>query len=298
MKKPILAIALITNMLLSGCDSDRLSQFGSFAAAGTAYVTTFQSFTTEVGSAVIAADSATLITARNQAGDQVVANAASFRKNVATDDATLRDYLSNLQKLNAHAALLGAYFTAITQITSGKASTATVTSLDSLVDSIDKFNPKIEQASFAGKNVKDYLGPVTTLIVAHFEVKALNDQLSKSAPVIDKALSLQEAAVAALTAQLKDSLTASLEVQESTTVLNPYVAAGSLPSSWASNRESFIREDVTLQSADSAQSAITSLHKAFTELVTNKQSTISFSSLMADIGKMAGYVSDAKSATP
>lgn len=298
MKKPVLAMVLIASMALSGCDTTRLSQFGSFAAAGTAYVTTFQTFTADAGSAFISADSATLIVARNQAGNQISTNAAFYEKNIAADDVTLQQYLANLQKLNAHAALLGAYFAAITQLTNGKASAATVTDLDSLVDSINTFNPEIEKASFAGKNVKDYLGAVTNLVVAHFEVKALDAQLAKAAPVIDKALSLQEAAVKAIGAQMKDSLAASLQVQESTNVLTPYVTAGPLPTSWAANREAYLRENLNLQSADSAETAITSLHKAFTELVTNKQPTINFASLMSDIGKMAGYAADVKAATP
>jgi len=297
-KKPLLTLVLIASTVLSGCDKDRLGQFGSFAAAGTAYVTTFQTFTADAGSAFISADSATLIVARNQAGNQIAANASFYLKNIAADDLTLQDYLANLQKLNAHAALLGAYFAAITQLTDGKASAATVADLDSLVDSINTFNPAIEKASFAGKGVKDYLGIVTTPIVAHFEVKALDAQLVKAAPVIDRALSLQEAAVTAIGAQMKDSLSASLQVQESTNVLNPYVAAGPLPTSWVANRESYLRKNVNLQSADSAKAAITSLHKAFAQLISNKKSTINFASLMGDIGTMAGYAAAVKSSTP
>jgi hypothetical protein len=294
-KLPI-ALALVICTLLSGCDSDRLAQFGAFASAGTAYVTTFHTFTADVGSAYISADSATLMVARTQAGAGVTANAGVFRKNVADEDIALKDYLANLKKLDEHAALLGAYFAAVTQLTNGKASSSTVTSIDGLVDSINKFNPEIEKASFGGKNVKDYIGIVAPLVVDHFEVKALNEELIKAAPVIDKALSLQEAAVAALSDQMKSSLAASLQVREAKDVLDPYVAAGALPSSWSASREAYIRQNLILDSADSAKSAVTSLHKAFNELVSNKAAKIDFSALMTEIGKMAGFVIAAKAA--
>jgi hypothetical protein len=295
-RTPSIGIALILCTVVSGCDSDRLAQFGAFASAGTAYVTTFHTFTADAGSAYISADSATLMVARSEAGAGITSNAGVFRKSVADEDIALKDYLANLKKLDEHAALLGAYFAAITQLTNGKASSSTVTSIDGLVDSINKFNPEIEKVSFGGKNVKDYIGIVAPLVVDHFEVKALNEELKKSSPVIDKALTLQEAAVAALSDQMKSSLAASLQVREAKDVLDPYVAAGPLPSSWSANREAYVRQNLILDSADSAKTAVASLHKAFNELVSNKAAEVDFSALMTAIGKMAGFVVAAKAA--
>jgi hypothetical protein len=299
MNRKLLKISTLVFVLsVSGCDSDRLSQFGSFAAAGTAYVTTFKTFTDDAGSAFIATDSAALITARNIAGADVVSShAPTYVKNVSDGDQQMRQYLDALKKLDNHAALLGAYFAAITQLTNGQASAATVASLDSLTDSINTFNPEIEQASFAGKNVKDFIQAGTTLVFAHFEVKALDAELKRSAPVIDRALALQEAAVAALSSQMHDSVAASLEVKESTEVINPYVSSAPLPNTWAANREAYLRQNVSLQSADCASAAIKDLHAAFTKLVTDRNSKIDFSSLETAIGKMAGYASAASAST-
>ncbi len=288
-------VALLTTLSLIGCDTDRLAQFGAFAAAGTAYVAIFQTFTADVGSAFIAADSATFVKARtNQDAAHLAENARILRADLAQDDKTLKAYLSNLQKLNAHANLLGAYFAAMTQLTNGKASAAAVTSLNSQLDSINTFNPEIEKVSFAGKNVKDFIGLPTQLVVTHYEVKALDKQLKMSAPVIDRALTLQQAAIEALSAELNDSLSASLQLQESANVLDPYVTPGPLPSAWIANREAYIRKEVILESADGAVAAIKSLHTAFTQLATDKSSTINFGKLYSDIGTMAGYAAAAQ----
>jgi hypothetical protein len=292
----LVTAALFLTLFSAGCDSDRLAQFGGFAAGCTAYVTTFHSLTQEVGTAFIAADSAASIVAREAAGDDnLKLHAADYMKQIAADDVSLKTYLATLQTLDEHASLLGSYCAAITALTDGKASAATVTSIDGLVDSINQFNPAIEKASFAGQTVKSFLGTATAPVVAHFEVRALSQNLARWAPVIDKALALQEAAVAALSAQLQDSLKASLQVQETATVLTPYVTPGPLPGSWAANREAYIRQNVVLQSADSAKKAVTTLHADFRTLVADKDAKIDFATLMQDIGKMAGFAAAVKS---
>jgi hypothetical protein len=63
-----LLVSLIFFATLVGCDTERLSQFSSFAAAGSQYVQNFHQLTAQAGSAMIASDSATLIVARTQAG--------------------------------------------------------------------------------------------------------------------------------------------------------------------------------------------------------------------------------------
>ena len=55
-RKSAAAVFVAASALLSGCDSDRLAQFGNFAAAGTAYVASFHTLTKDAGSAFIAAD--------------------------------------------------------------------------------------------------------------------------------------------------------------------------------------------------------------------------------------------------
>lgn len=290
-------VGLVLFALLISCDSERLTQFSSFAAAGSQYVQNFHDLTAQAGSAMIASDSATLITARTQAGAAIASHIPEYTNDVQKDDQGLEQYLSTLQQLDAHAALLGSYFSAITQLTNGKAGTQVATAADSFLDSINTFNPQIEKATLGGKSVKTYLQPAATLIVDHFEAKELDNQLKKAAPIIDQALSLQEAAVAALMAQIKESQGASLEIRESTDVINPYVSPGALPASWPTSREAFLRDQVTIRGLSSAQSAISQLHITFKQLVQNKHSSPDFTTLLSEIEKMSGYVSAVKSSS-
>jgi hypothetical protein len=289
----VAAVLAAAMLLSSGCDSDRLAQFGNFAAAGTAYVASFHTLTKDAGSAFIAADSATFITARAQAVP-TAASAPQTITMIASDDVVLKNYLGSLQALDAHADVLASIFTAIAALTNGKASAATVTSVNALIDSLNTLNPQIEKVNFGGKSVKDYAGTATSFVVTRFEVHSLNKLLEERAPVIDRALALQVAAVTALSDQLKTSLSASLESQEQTKVLTPYVSPGSLPASWAADREAYIRQNVVLSSASSAQAAIKTLRADFGTLVQDPKATIDWKTLLDLIGKMASYVAAAE----
>lgn len=288
-KRIFVALALLVT--LSGCDSARLTQFSSFAAAGSQYVQNFHQLTAQAGSAMIASDSGVLIVARTQAGPSLAAEVSDLTTYVQKEDQQLEDYLLTIQKLDAHATLLGSYFAAITQLTNGSANTAVATAADSFLDSINGFNPQIEKATVGGQPIKNFLQPATSLIVDHFEVKALDAQLKKAAPVIDQALCLQEAAVDALTAQIAASQGASLQIRELTDVITPYVTPGNLPPSWATNREAFVRDAVTINGLSSAKSAISQLHTTFKLLVQDKHASPDFRTLMSEIEKMSGYVS-------
>jgi hypothetical protein len=284
----IASIVLAVAFLLSGCDSNRLDQFASFAAAGSQYVQAFHKVTEKAGSAMIAVDSAALIVARNQAG-------VGDAKTVEQNDRALETYLANLRMIDSHANLLGAYFDAITRLANGKAADDTSAAAAALLDSIDSFNPQIEKAWFGDKNVKDYIKGGTNLTVTHFEVKALNDHLKKAAPTIDQALTLQEAAIQAIAEQMKASLSDTFTVRESMEVIQPYVQGP--PANWSAHRESFLRTKMTIADVDNANVAIQKLHASFRELVQNRNASIDFAALLNDINKIAGYASAIEAST-
>lgn len=179
---------LAATILLTACDSQRLNEFSNFAAAGTTYISALHFVVEQAGSAMVAADSAALATARAQAGTDFAKHTEEYGKDVHLNDQLIANYLGELNLVDAHASLLGAYFDKVSQLSEGKAAGSIATSAAGLVDSIAAFNPKIETAQFAGKSVQDYVKSATALIVAHFEVKALDERLKTDAPVIDKAL--------------------------------------------------------------------------------------------------------------
>lgn len=285
--------------LLTGCDTLRLQAFATFAGLGSAYITAFHGLTRQAGSAQIATDSAVAIRARDAAGSaNVAADAAAYRTQIKAADQDLTRYLANLQLLDAHATMLGNYFNAITAITDGKAADAISASADSMATSIGAFNPRIKDMKIAGKPVADFVKPATRLIVTHFAIKALNQRLERDAPIIDEALALQEAAVAALSAQLADALAASLQLQEMTAVIQPYVKDAPLPESWSRDREAYVRTRLSLESANGAKEAIRELHLAFRDLVENPAPNHDLHALIQAVQSMSTYVGELGAAHP
>ncbi len=89
LRKIVSVSALLTLTILSGCDPDRLGQFSAFAAAGSLYVSSLHQVIAQAGSAMIAADSASLITARRDADaspQPVQQNLPKYRQVVVNDD--------------------------------------------------------------------------------------------------------------------------------------------------------------------------------------------------------------------
>ena len=212
----------------------------------------------------------------------------------------LSAYLSTLDRLNTQAALLGAYFDAMAQLANSKNTDQIVTSANGLIAQINKVNDSVAQSKLSNsptaKSIEDLVGQGAGLVVAHFQVKALDKNLETNAKTIDRALALQEAAIKAMKLQFSLALAGDDAFREETQVISPYVSTKDLPKSWASDRTAYIRSSVSLASADAADTAITKLRVAFQEVVQNKGSEVDFNGILDAIGKMTGYASDVKTA--
>jgi len=289
-------------IILSACDSERLGQFSAFATAGSLYVTNLHPVIQEAGSAMIAADSTTLIAERNLANGtsgSVEKDPDHFKSRVIEDDQLIEKYLANLQLVDEHATVLGSYFHAIAQLTDGKAASGTASAATDLLDSISKLNVKMGDIKFKGPTVSDtaksLASAATSVIVAHFEVKALDEQLTKAQPVIQQALTLQEAALHLIGEQLKEDLRATLTAEETTEVVDPYLQKQGVPPNWNSSREKFLRAKVNIDRVNSAETAAKKLNITFKQLVENKNASPDMTSLLSDISKMSGYASSLES---
>jgi hypothetical protein len=296
MKTKPISIACVALITLCGCASQSLSQYSTFATAGTVYVSNFHQVTTQAGSAMIAVDSVVLITARRNVGDDVQKNPAHYAQAVTHEDDLLEQHLAALQLIDRHATLLGSYFEALAKLSDNKSASTTTSAADDLFKSIETLNPTLGKATLGGKSIESYVTTGTPFVVAQFQVKALDEQLARSAPAIDTALSLQEAAVGVIATEMRASLTDALKSREQTDVVAPYLKTGDLPASWPTNREAYLRASVTLNDVDSAQSAIKQLHIAFKQLVENKSAPVDLQSLISSITQMSTYASSAQSA--
>lgn len=280
-------------LALCGCDQERLDQYSAFATAGSLYVAGFHQLTTQAGSAMIAVDSVVFIQEHSNVASDLGKHPKVYSDKLTQHDKLLQQHLAVLRLLDAHATLLGSYFSAIAKLTDGKTATATSAGATDLLKAIDGMDNDISKCTLGGKTVSEYVTVGTSFVVAHFQVKALDDQLQRSAPIIERALELQEAAVAALSQEIKSSLGDALAAKEVSDVINPYLNPHELPANWNTNREAYLRASVTLTTADSAQTAINQLHNSFKQLVENKTGPVDLQTLVKDVTDMAAYANAA-----
>ena len=280
-------------LALCGCDQERLDQYSTFATAGSLYVASFHQLTTQAGSAMIAVDSVVFIQEHSNVASDLAKHPKVYSDKLTQHDKLLLQHLAVLKLLDAHATLLGSYFNAIAKLTDGKTATATSAGATDLLKAIDGMDNDISKCTLGGKTVSEYVTVGTSFVVAHFQVKALDDQLQSSAPIIERALELQEAAVAALSQEIKSSLGDALSAKEMSDVINPYLNAHDLPANWNTNREAYLRASMTLTTADSAQTAIKQLHNSFKQLVENKTGPVDLQTLVKGVTDMAAYANAA-----
>ena len=288
-------LAGLVALAVCGCDQERLDQYSAFATAGSLYVSSFHQLTSQAGSALIGVDSVVLIRERQNVITDLKAHPQEYSSRIVQHDELLKKHLAVLKLLDAHAALLGSYFNAIAKLTDSKTVTGTSAGATDLLKSIDGMDKDISKAPLggSGKTVADFVTVGTAFVVAHLQVKSLDDQLQRAAPTIDRALALQEAAVAALVQEIEASLTDTLANREVTEVINPYLSPRDLPASWNTNREAYLRAAVTLGTVDSAQAAIKQLHNCFKQLVENPKGSVDVQTLVKDVTNMAAYANAA-----
>jgi hypothetical protein len=278
----------------TGCDDARLKAFSDFAAAGSAYTTAFHSLTKAVADAELAKSNAILLDARDlmfksEAGSDAEEKASrkELGQQAEMNTQLLREYLKNLRRLDAHASAMGAYFKELASYTSEKNGNAVSDATSALAQSIEKLNPEIEKMKF-GKFAVGAARTAGNLVIAHIQVKTLDNILTRDKKTLDDAFALQQQAVDALADDLADSVKATTMVAE-TRVNLAYMNRGKLPPTWERDRERAIREMVVVGSADGAKDAIAKLRASFIALVENKPAPVDLASILDSIEQMAGY---------
>jgi hypothetical protein len=276
------------SLVLGGCATARLNQFRSFSQAGIAYTRASQTLTNQAGAASISADSAILV--RNR----VDLPPDERRKAVMTSDSLLKQRLMILHQLNNHAQLLQRYFQTIADMVDSSAGQDLGSAAKGVYDSLAVLGKPLQTAAIGKERVADFIPAVINIVVADIKVKALNTELKTRAPLIERELATQEAALNALTKDLQDNLAIKLNIDETQDVIGPYAAADGLPSDWPDRREQVLTANVAVQSASDAARAAKALRESFARLVAGTLTEGAISDLIQDINSILDLASKIK----
>jgi len=273
-------LATAVSLVLGGCATARLNQFRSFSQAGIAYTRASQTLMEQAGTASISANSAILV--KNRADLPL----DERRKAVTASDALLKRRLVVLRQLNHHAQLLQSYFQTIADMADSKAGQDLGSAAKGVYDSLASLGKPLQTATIGNDKIADFVPAAINIAVANIKVKVLNTELNTRAPLIERELATQEAALNALAKDLQENLAIKLNIDETQDVIRPYAAADGLPSDWTWRREQVLRANVAVQSASDAARAAKALRESFVRLVGGTLTESAISDLIQDINSI------------
>ncbi|RMD69235.1 MAG: hypothetical protein D6819_07465 [Gammaproteobacteria bacterium] len=273
----------LAGLLLGGCTA-RVHQFHNFAEAGQAYADAMARLTIEAGEAAIDADSLALERARD-------ALTPKERGQILLEhNRLLKERLALLADLRRHTLLLRAYFEALAALAGSGAPAGIGAASEDIIQALGETGARIQRAKVGEQPVGAFIGKAAALSVGHFRNAALEQELRARAPVLERELELQEAALEAITAQMRTDLQAALNMRATLEVFRPYRADAPLPEDWAERRKAFLTASASLASAEAARGAAGRLRQSFVALVENRFGPSDTQALLADIDAMLTWI--------
>lgn len=209
--RPItIIVAIMSALMLSACASNqsRISQFDQFAQAGTSYTESVASLLDASLTTAIKADNQVLIKARELNQDQAFL-ASSLQQH---DDET-RERAKILSQIRKQIRLMQDYFVALGVLASSaengavaEATSGLSESTKNLADRLGQLSSTIAVAKIGDQSVGDFLGGVVPVAVAAYQRRALDRALKATAEPVSRSISIHQAALDAIRAQMMADL--------------------------------------------------------------------------------------------
>ncbi len=271
---------LLAVLVMPACTTARVSQFRQFADAGQAYVEAVQALTREAGNAAVDADSAALERARRHLPQQERAEA------VLEHDELVRTRVLILADLGRHARLLGAYFATLEALAESDAPREIGDATETLVESMGAVSARLRTARVGDAPIDSFSGAVVAISVANLKKGALERELRLRGQLIERELDLQQAAVTAITDQMKTDLQAVLMHREQIDVVEPYGGTARLARVWTTRRREILTATASVASAEAGVRAAEHLKLSFEALAENRFGAAQYLALLADIDEV------------
>ncbi len=283
--KIYMVIGIIACSLLAGCASGRISQFKSFAEAGTAYSNAVVALTAQSGEIAIDADSLILMKARKNLSPLARGETIILHNNL------LKKRMEILGKLRRHAQLLRSYFVSLAALANSDAPSGIGTSMEEAVKALGGLSTEIKQAKVGDVPIANFVGDVTKIVVAKLQNAALEKELKLRAKDIERELDLQHAAFEAMATQIRTDLKIVLNRQEALEVVDPFKdSKDTLPRNWKKRRREILSTNLSSSAIDAAADAAKNLKTAFVSLVEKRFTTVDYQALIKDVGEIISLI--------
>jgi hypothetical protein len=281
----VLVVLLALPGLGCAAKAARASQFERFALAGTQFADAVQLVLDESFETKVATSSLVLVEARpNLDRDQRL-------EAIEDDDTELRERLSILDDLKKHARILRGYFVALQTLAQTDAeSSGLVDVTNGLVGALGGISPAIARATVGGQGIQDLIRPAVDFAFGSFQSRALERELRRNAPTVERELALQQAALTVIADAMRSDLEAQAEAEDRDRIHLPYVQEGTLPADWNERRLNSFRRRIRLSSVDAATQAVETIRSSFVALVENRLDDAAIGALIRDVTEIVTFV--------
>ena len=147
-------------------------------------------------------------------------------------------------------------------------------------------NKRLRTARVGDAAIDSFSGAVVVISVANLQHAALQRELAARGQVIERELDLQQAAVMAITEQMKTDLAAVLMHREQIDVVDPYGGTARLPRIWTTRRREILTATASIDSAQAGVRAAEHLKLSFEALAENRFGVAEYLALLADIDEV------------
>ena len=159
---------------------------------------------------------------------------------------------------------------------------------------LGELGARLRGADLGGNAIGSFSGSAVAVGAARFQRRALERELEARAPLLEREIDLQQAAMQAIAAEMRTDLEALLGHQERSEIIAPYAADTRLPARWAKRRREILTATVIVESADAAASAAASLKRSFVALAEGRCAPGDYQALLADIDEVVTLIERAR----
>jgi hypothetical protein len=253
-----IALAGLIFAATTGCSTTaKLNSFAELSKVGVAYADTANAVITQAAEGSIAADTATLLVAREDASPQ-----ARLRGLTAQSEA-LRTQLGLFSDIRRHQSLVKEYFVTLGALANaGDADSAIGTAASGTISALGKLSPTFNGLKVGQQPLADFAAQAAPLVVASLRAGALERELRTNGATINHELVVSEGLMAFLADKIKADDAAVQGPQEAQAVFIPYTDDGPLPGDWPARRAAFLQRAADLTSVSAAQDAARKLRLA------------------------------------
>jgi hypothetical protein len=292
---------LFTTVLVWSCASTNVDRAKDVSSAGVQYAHATSQVVDVAVDAIIDADSEAEVLRKPRPANMPTPEQRT--QDLEKLDEKLVSNVVYYTKLRSSIGTLEAYFQALQALANGSQAEATQTAVSSLADRVNSLNVALEAGRADVKPVltdaqKSALAGLSKVVSKQVHGAVVGRALERDAPVIGRAILLQQQVLAFAERDISDHIMAANDRFYVDKVLGPYQAA-TMDSTWVGDRRTYIKVRAlgeTLETVKSAQMASKQMEAIWRKILSGEYSAAEITTMLRETDELLAAVAMLKAA--